>query len=118
MQVYTRSAVPGHKGYKWESDGYVRRARIAGPSFPMCCLDDRVYVCMHSTGSYTLCEAEGVQRGTKIIIDLRDDALQFAKVGKVSDCIQTMSNFVGFPITLNGDRVNTVQVRVRISMSS
>lgn len=32
-----------------------------------------------SSGVYSIAEAEGVSRGTKIVIDLRDNAQEFAK---------------------------------------
>eukprot|EP01134_Creolimax_fragrantissima_P005894 CFRG5894T1 len=82
VRVYSRSATPGHKGYRWESDG---------------------------SGSYDISEAEGVQRGTKIIIELKEDSKDFSQLGKVRDIINTMSNFVSYPIRINGDVVNTIK---------
>ena len=32
-----------------------------------------------SLGSYEICEAEGVKRGTKVVIHLKGDAQEFAK---------------------------------------
>lgn len=70
-------------------------------------------------------------RGTKIIIELKDECKDFSKNGKVRgsvvityyricvsankrkmflDIVQKMSNFVGFPIKINGDVVNNIQV--------
>lgn len=37
----------------------------------------------HSLGSYDVTEAEGVQRGTKIVVHLRGDAYDFAKEEKI-----------------------------------
>ena len=82
-------------------------------------------------GSYEVCEAEGVKRGTKVVIHLKGDAHEFAKEEKIKgenyalilpyiklalvfsflEIIKKYSNFVGVPIFLNGSRVNTVQVR-------
>jgi len=80
--VYSRSAVPEAKGYLWESDG---------------------------SGSYSIAEAEGVDRGTKIIIELKEAATQFSDKKTLENIIKKYSNFVGFPINVNGDRVNTIR---------
>ncbi|KAJ1955319.1 hypothetical protein IWQ62_005558, partial [Dispira parvispora] len=82
LTVYTRSAAPGSKGYCWTSDGL---------------------------GSYSIAEAEGVSVGTKIIIHLRENGEEFAKDVRVREIIQKYSNFVGFEVKLNGQKVNTVQ---------
>lgn len=60
-------------------------------------------------GSFTLSEASGLHRGTKIIIDLKDDAHDYDKKWKVESIIKQYSTFVPFPIKLEGDTVNTVQ---------
>ncbi|RUS31752.1 Hsp90 protein-domain-containing protein [Jimgerdemannia flammicorona] len=80
--VYSRSARPGSKGYCWTTDGL---------------------------GSYTLAEAEGVAVGTKIVIELREDSANFASKFTIDSVIKKYSNFVGFPIHLNGTKVNTVE---------
>eukprot|EP01135_Chromosphaera_perkinsii_P012255 Nk52_evm26s2622 gene=Nk52_evmTU26s2622 len=82
VKVYTKSAKPGSKGYCWSSTG---------------------------DGSYDIAEAEGVQRGTKIIIELKDDALDYSKKTPVSKILKQYSNFVGHPIHLNGEELNTLQ---------
>jgi len=85
VEVFTRSAkaADGDKpGFYWVSDG---------------------------SGEYEISEAEGVERGTKIIIHLKDDATSFSVANKVDKIIQKYSNFVGFPIYLNGARLNTIQ---------
>ena len=60
-------------------------------------------------GSYTIAEAPGLHRGTRIIIDLKDDAHDYAEKWKVESIIKQYSTFVPFPIKLEGDTVNTVQ---------
>jgi molecular chaperone HtpG len=60
-------------------------------------------------GSFTLSEAAGLHRGTKIIIELKDDAHDYDKKWKVEGIIKQYSTFVPFPIKLEGDTVNTVQ---------
>ncbi|KAJ2242715.1 hypothetical protein GGI13_006866, partial [Coemansia sp. RSA 455] len=82
IAVYTRSATPGSAGYCWESDGL---------------------------GSYTLSKAEDVPVGTKIVISVKDDAKEFLEKGKLEEVIKKYSNFVGFPISVNGEKVNTVE---------
>lgn len=64
---------------------------------------------LNSLGTYTLAEAEGVAVGTKIVIHLRENALDFAEKTKVEEILKRYSNFIGFPIKLNGETVNTVQ---------
>jgi hypothetical protein len=48
-------------------------------------------------------------RGTKIVIELKDDCAEFATDWKVKEIVERYSAFVSFPINLNGKRVNTVQ---------
>ncbi len=61
------------------------------------------------SGSFTLSESPGLHRGTKIIIDLKDDAHDYDKKWKVEGIIKQYSTFVPFPIKLEGETVNTVQ---------
>lgn len=82
ISVYTRSAKNGSKGYIWTSDGL---------------------------GAYDIQEAENVDIGTKIVVHLKNDCLKFAEHKSVEDVVKKYSNFVGFPIHLNGKLVNTVQ---------
>ena len=60
-------------------------------------------------GSFTISEVQGLHRGTKIIIELKDDAHDYAQKWKVENIIKQYSTFVPFPIKLEGDTVNTVQ---------
>jgi len=66
--------------------------------------------CWTSTGdgSYELAEATGVGAGTKIVIKLKPEEAKFATRWHVENNIQRYSSFVGFPIELDGARVNTV----------
>ncbi|WP_333870296.1 molecular chaperone HtpG [Desulforamulus putei] len=82
VTVETRSYQPGAAGCLWSSEG---------------------------TGSYTIAEAEGLRRGTKITLYLKEDAREFAREATVKRIIKQYSGFVPFPILLNGDKVNTVQ---------
>lgn len=61
------------------------------------------------SGSFSISECPGLHRGTKIIIDLKDDAQDYAQKWKVENIIKQYSTFVPFPIKLEGETVNTVQ---------
>ncbi|KAJ2715149.1 hypothetical protein H4R19_001364 [Coemansia spiralis] len=83
ITVYTRSAQPpAGEGYCWTSDGL---------------------------GSYTMSTADNVPVGTRIVISVKDDAKEFLDKDKLSEIIKKYSNFVGFPISVAGERVNTVE---------
>ncbi len=60
-------------------------------------------------GSFTITQMDGLHRGTKIIIDLKDDAKEYAQKWKIDSIIKQYSAFVSFPIKLEGEIVNTVQ---------
>jgi HSP90 family molecular chaperone len=60
-------------------------------------------------GSFTIADRPGLHRGTKIIINLKEDAEEYAQKFKVESIIKQYSTFVPFPIKLEGDTVNTVQ---------
>ncbi len=82
VRVLSRSYAPDAEGYEWSSDG---------------------------SGSYTLTEEKGLRRGTRIIVELKDDAHEFANEEKIKGIIKQYSNFVPFPIKVKGETVNTVQ---------
>jgi molecular chaperone HtpG len=80
VTVFTRSYRPEEPGWIWTSDG--------------------------QTG-YEIEAAGELPRGTKIVLHLRDT--EFAQAGRIEGIIKRYSNFVPFPIELNGRVVNTVQ---------
>ncbi|ELU01706.1 hypothetical protein CAPTEDRAFT_223831 [Capitella teleta] len=82
VDVYTKSGLADTPALKWQSDGL---------------------------GSYTITEAEGVQRGTKIVLHLKGDCYDYAKEEVIKEVIKKYSNFVGVPIYLNGKKVNVIQ---------
>ncbi|EAW85342.1 TNF receptor-associated protein 1, isoform CRA_d [Homo sapiens] len=82
VEVYSRSAAPGSLGYQWLSDG---------------------------SGVFEIAEASGVRTGTKIIIHLKSDCKEFSSEARVRDVVTKYSNFVSFPLYLNGRRMNTLQ---------
>lgn len=82
VRVQSRSYVFEAEGYEWSSDG---------------------------TGSFTLAPASGLHRGTKIIIELKDEAFDYANEATIKRIIKQYSNFVSFPINVGGEKINTVQ---------
>lgn len=82
VEVFSQSALSNRQGFLWRSDG---------------------------SGSYEIAEANDVTRGSRIVIHLKDSCKEFGTKAKVESIIRRYSNFVSFPIILDGDTVNTVQ---------
>ncbi len=62
------------------------------------------------TGGYEITPATGeLPRGTKITLELKDDAKEFGEKATIERILKRYSSFVPFPIELNGEKVNTVQ---------
>src|SRR5829696_2898919 len=80
VTVYTRSYRPEEQGWLWTSDGI---------------------------GGYEIEPAGDLDRGTKIVLQLKET--EFARSSRIEQIIKHYSNFVQFPIELNGNAVNTVQ---------
>ncbi|MDR3602685.1 MAG: molecular chaperone HtpG [Desulfosporosinus sp.] len=81
VTLYTRTYQKEGESFVWESDG---------------------------VGSYTITEGEDLSRGTKMVLHLKEDAYDFAKEETVQRVIKQYSSFVPYPITVNGQKVNTV----------
>ncbi|MDX9833832.1 MAG: molecular chaperone HtpG [Desulfobulbus sp.] len=81
VRVQTRSWA-GEEGWEWASDG---------------------------GGTYTLSPCPGLHRGTRIIIELKDDAHTYGTKFTIERIIQQYSTFVPFPVKVEGKTVNTVQ---------
>ncbi len=60
-------------------------------------------------GSFTITEMPGLRRGTKVIIELKEDAKEYVQKWKIESIIKQYSTFVSFPVKLAGEVVNTVQ---------
>ena len=58
---------------------------------------------------YEIEESPGQQRGSKVVIHLKEDCAEYATEARIKHLIRTYSNFVGFPILLNGTRINEVE---------
>ena len=61
------------------------------------------------TTGYGIEGAEGQRRGCRLVLRLKEDASEFAKPARIRQILAKYSNFVGFPIHLNGERINTVE---------
>ena len=81
VRVQTRSW-DGGEGHEWESDG---------------------------GGTYTIKPCDGLHRGTKVILELKDDAEEYATKFTLERIIQQYSTFVPFPVKVEGKVVNTMQ---------
>ena len=82
VTVLSRSFAPEETGWQWTSEGM---------------------------GGYELAPAADLPRGTKITLELKDDAKDFAQENNIERIIERYSSFVPVPIELNGRRLNTVQ---------
>lgn len=63
------------------------------------------------TGSYSispLSEDIRQDRGTSVVLHLRPELSQYSNESTIETILKKYSNFVGFPIFLNGKRVNTI----------
>lgn len=81
VTVRTRSW-DGSEGHEWHSDG---------------------------NGSYTVSPCDGLHRGTKIIIELKDDAEEYGQKFTIERIIKQYSTFIPFPVKVEGKKVNTVE---------
>jgi TNF receptor-associated protein 1 len=58
---------------------------------------------------YEIEEIESAERGVKIVIHLKEEHAEFAQPARIKDLLNKYSNFVAFPILLNGERVNQIE---------
>ncbi len=82
VKVFTRSWREGGEDLAWTSDG------VSG---------------------YSIEEAPGRQRGVKIVLKLKEEHAEYSEATRVRSLVERYSNFVGFPILLNGERVNRIE---------
>jgi len=82
VQVKSRSFQPSAKGHEWKSEG---------------------------VGDYTISESGNLTRGTAVVVCLKDDAREFEDEDIIKNTIKKYSNFVPFPVYVNGEKVNIVQ---------
>ena len=82
VKVYTHSWKESEPGFLWTSDG---------------------------AGSFAIEESEGERRGSKIVVELKDECAEFSQEWRVREILERYSAFVSFPVNLNGKRINTIQ---------
>ncbi|MEW6156822.1 MAG: molecular chaperone HtpG [Verrucomicrobiota bacterium] len=82
VDVFTRSYVPAEQGWAWHSEG---------------------------AAGYEIEPAPELPRGTRVVLHLKEEAKEFSKRDVVERIIKRYSNFVPFPLELNGQRINTIQ---------
>jgi molecular chaperone HtpG len=58
---------------------------------------------------YEIEASPGQSRGVKIVMHLKEELAEYSEEMRVKHLIERYSNFVGFPIILNGTRVNDVE---------
>lgn len=68
-----------------------------------------VAIVTFSDGTYKIRSSPDAARGSRIVVNLKDDAKEFADEETVKNIIQTHSYFVPYPLFLNGKQINTVQ---------
>merc|ERR1712164_7842 len=63
-------------------------------------------------GTFTVVEDEGetINRGTKIILSLKSDNLEFAEEKKIKDLIKKHSEFISFPIELHVEKTTEKEI--------
>ena len=70
--------------------------------------EELVWISDGKTG-YEIEESPGQTRGVKIVMHLKEELGEYAEETRLKHLIETYSNFVGFPIFLNGKRINEVE---------
>merc|ERR1712194_398276 len=63
-------------------------------------------------GTFTIVEDDGedIARGTKIILSLKSDNLEFSEEKKIKDLIKKHSEFISFPIELNVEKTTEKEI--------
>jgi molecular chaperone HtpG len=79
VDVETLSMLPGAEAVLWRSGG---------------------------AGTFTIAPGERKAPGTKIVLHLKEDAREFAKSWRIQEIIRKYSDFVHFPIHVNGEIAN------------
>ena len=67
-----------------------------------------VWISDGKTG-YEIEESPDQSRGVKIVMHLKEELAEYSEETRIKHLIETYSNFVGFPIFLNGTRINEVE---------
>lgn len=70
--------------------------------------EDLIWSSDGATG-YDIAPTENEARGARIVLHLNEADAEFAKADRIRQILKKYSNFVAFPIHLNGERINTVE---------
>nr|HPI72017.1 molecular chaperone HtpG [bacterium] len=81
VELTSRSAEAAQPAHVWSSDGQ---------------------------GAYDIQPADEAPRGTTVKVFLREDAQEFCQKQRVESLIKKYSNFVPFPIRVNGEQINKI----------
>lgn len=57
--------------------------------------------------TYTLQASSKKERGTRVVLDLKDDAVEYLQPSRLKEVVQKYSSFVAFPIEIEGEVANT-----------
>ena len=79
VDVKTRSMLPGAEAVVWRSSG---------------------------EGTFTIAPGDREHPGTEIVLHLKDDAREYTKAYRAKDIVRKYSDFVHFPIYVNGEQAN------------
>lgn len=82
VEVSTHSWQSDEKGHTWTSDG---------------------------TTGYSIADNADAKRGCEILVHLKEGMEEFSTEARIKSILEKYSNFVTFPINLNGERINKVE---------
>jgi molecular chaperone HtpG len=57
-----------------------------------------------ATGTFTVTEAEAVERGAKLVLHLKDDCLEYLEEHRLKEIVGKHSQFINYPIELRTER--------------
>ncbi|WP_368293872.1 molecular chaperone HtpG [Dehalobacter sp. TBBPA1] len=82
VTLYTRSFRPDSESWIWSSNG---------------------------AGSYLIEQGDQSNYGTRIVLQLKENAYNFSKADEINRIIKQYSSFVPYPVKVNSEKVNTVE---------
>lgn len=82
VEVHAHSWQPDAPGHTWSSDG---------------------------ASGYSIDENADAKRGCSIVVHLKEDMDEFSKEDRIKSILEKYSNFVSFPIKLNGEHINKIE---------
>ena len=61
------------------------------------------------SGAYEIETVEGERRGTRVVIQLKEEYKEFAKKERLEGILKKYSAFVQFPVKVEGEKLNTIE---------